>query len=32
MAALGLAVTKGRFLAQGDKLAELLCGFVPKEV
>ena len=32
IAALGLAVTKGRFLAQGDKLAELLCGFVPKEV
>jgi IclR family acetate operon transcriptional repressor len=32
IAAVGLAVTKGRFLAQGDKLAELLCRFVPKEV
>lgn len=32
IAALGLAVAKGRFLAQGDKLAELLCGLVPREV
>lgn len=31
-AALGLAVAKGRFLAQGDKLASLLRGLVPEEV
>jgi len=31
-AALGLAVSRGRFLVQGDRLAVLLRGLVPKEV